>query len=101
MEQKPVYVFAKWQVKEGKLDLVLKLLAEVAKKSTEEKGNLFYKIHQSNSEVNTLILYEGYTNEAAVEEHRNSAHFQNLVIGNIIPSLENREVILASQLNFD
>lgn len=101
MEQKPVYVFAKWQVKEGKLDFVLKLLAEVAKKSTEEKGNLFYKVHQSNSDNNTLILFEGYTNEAAVEEHRNSAHFQNLVIGNIIPVLENREVILASQLNFD
>lgn len=101
MEQKPVYVFAKWQVKEGKLDLVLKLLAEVAQKSTEEKGNLFYKVHQSNSDNNTLILFEGYTNEAAVEEHRNSEYFQNLVVGNIIPVLENREVILASQLNFD
>ena len=101
MEQKPVYVFAKWQVKEGKLDIVLKLMAEVAKKSTEEKGNLFYKIHQSNAEPNTLILFEGYTDESAVDEHRNSAHFQNLVIGNIIPNLENREVILASQLNFD
>lgn len=101
MEQKPVYVFAKWQVKEGKIDTVLNLLAEVAKKSTEEKGNLFYKIHQSNSEPNTLILFEGYTNEAAVDEHRNSSHFQNLVVGNIIPNLENREVILASQLNFE
>ena len=98
MEQKPVYVFAKWQVKEGKLDLVLQLLTEVARQSIEEKGNLFYKVHQSNSDVNTLILFEGYTNEAAVNEHRNSAYFQNLVIGNIIPNLENREVILASQL---
>ena len=101
MEQKPVYVFAKWQVKEGKMDIVLNLLAEVAKKSTQEKGNLFYKIHQSNSDANTLILFEGYTDEAAVDEHRNSDHFQNLVIGNIIPNLENREVILASQVNFD
>lgn len=101
MEQKPVYVFAKWQVKEGKIDTVLKLLAEVAMKSTEEKGNLFYKIHQSNSDANTLILFEGYTNEAAVDEHRNSVHFQNIVIGNIIPNLENREVILASEVNFD
>lgn len=100
MEQKPVYVFAKWQVKEGKIDTVLKLLAEVAKKSTEEKGNLFYKIHQSNSDANTLILFEGYTSEAAVDEHRNSDYFQNIVIGNIIPNLGNREVILASEVNF-
>jgi (4S)-4-hydroxy-5-phosphonooxypentane-2,3-dione isomerase len=51
--------------------------------------------------ANTLILFEGYTDETAVDEHRNSSHFQNLVIGNIIPNLENREVILASQVGFD
>jgi (4S)-4-hydroxy-5-phosphonooxypentane-2,3-dione isomerase len=101
MEQKAIYTFAKWQVKEGKLEYVLKLLAEVAKQSIEEKGNLFYKIHQSNSDANTLILFEGYTDQSAVDEHRNSPYFQNLVIGNIIPNLENREVILASQLNID
>jgi quinol monooxygenase YgiN len=98
MSQQPVYVFAKWQVKEGQLDTVLNLLAEVAKKSIEEKGNLFYKIHQSNSDANTLILFEGYTSGSAAEEHRNSAYFQNLVIGQIVPRLENREVIPVSQL---
>lgn len=101
MNQQPVYVFAKWQVKEGQLSAVLNLIAEVTKKSTEEKGNLFYKVHQSNSDANTLVLFEGYADQSAVDEHRNSAHFQNLVIGQIIPSLENREVILASQLNLD
>jgi (4S)-4-hydroxy-5-phosphonooxypentane-2,3-dione isomerase len=99
MSQQPVYTFAKWQVKEGQLDIVLNLLAEVAKKSIEEEGNLFYKIHQSNSDANTLILFEGYADESAVEAHRNSAHFQDLVIGQIIPNLVNREVILASQLD--
>jgi quinol monooxygenase YgiN len=98
MSQLPVYTFAKWQVKEGQLDTVLILLAEVAKKSIEEKGNLFYKVHQSNSDANTLILFEGYTDEAAVQEHRNSSYFQQLVIGQIIPNLVNREVIQASQL---
>jgi autoinducer 2-degrading protein len=101
MRQIPVYTFAKWQVKKGQLDTVLNLLSEVAKKSIEEKGNLFYKIHQSNSDANTLILFEGYTDELAVEEHRNSSYFQNLVIGQIIPNLLNREVILASQLDLD
>jgi (4S)-4-hydroxy-5-phosphonooxypentane-2,3-dione isomerase len=101
MNQQPVYVFAKWQVKEGQLSAVLNLIAEVTKKSTEEKGNLFYKVHQSNSDANTLVLFEGYADQSAVDEHRNSAHFQNLVVGQIIPNLENREVILASQLNLD
>jgi quinol monooxygenase YgiN len=98
MSQIPVYAFAKWQVKEGQLDSVLTLLAEVAKKSIEEKGNLFYKVHQSNSDANTLILFEGYTDQSAVEAHRNASYFQQLVIGQIIPNLVNREVILASEL---
>jgi quinol monooxygenase YgiN len=98
MSQKPIYVFARWQVKEGQLDTVLNLLPEVVTKSTAEEGNLFYTVHQSNSDVNTLVLYEGYKDEAALNEHRNSAHFQTLVIGEIIPVLEDREVILTTQL---
>jgi quinol monooxygenase YgiN len=98
MSQIPVYAFAKWQVKEGLLDTVLNLLAEVARKSIQEKGNLFYKVHQSNTDANTLILFEGYTDQLAVEEHRNSIHFQQIVIGQIVPNLVNREVVLASQL---
>ncbi|HEY9046087.1 MAG TPA: putative quinol monooxygenase [Ohtaekwangia sp.] len=101
MNQIPVYTFAKWQVKEGQLDTVLTLLAEVAEKSKKEKGNIFYKVHQSNSNANTLILFEGYSDATAVEEHRNSEYFQNLVLGKIIPNLESREVILASELNLD
>jgi quinol monooxygenase YgiN len=101
MSQKPVHVFATWKVKEGQLDTVLNLLTEVAKKSVEEEGNLIYKVHQSNTEPNTLILFEGYKDEAAVAQHRNSEHFQTLVIGKIVPLLESREVVLATQLSFD
>lgn len=99
MDQKPIYVFAKWQAKEGQLDTVLSLLKEVATKSTWEEGNLFYKIHQSNTDANTLLLFEGYKDESALAEHRNSEHFQTLVIGKIIPILEAREVILTTRLD--
>lgn len=93
-----IYVFAKWQVKEGQLNAVLELLKEVAEKSREEKGNLFYDIHQSQQDANTLLLYEGYTSEVAVEEHRNSPYFQGVVVGQIVPLLENREVVVASKI---
>jgi (4S)-4-hydroxy-5-phosphonooxypentane-2,3-dione isomerase len=96
---KPVYTFAKWQVKEGQLDTVLALLKEVTRQTLQEEGNLFYKLHQSNTDANTLLLYEGYKDQAAVDVHRNSAYFQELVLGQIVPQLENREVILASQLD--
>lgn len=98
MSQNAVYVCAKWQVKEGKLDEVLQILKEAAQKSAEEKGNLFYKIHQSKTDENTLILFEGYEDETAIEFHKNSEHYQNLVVKQIIPLLENREVVLMDQI---
>jgi quinol monooxygenase YgiN len=99
--EKAITVFAKWRVKEGQLDAVLEILTEVVKRSTGEEGNLFYNIHQSNSDVNTLILFEGYKDESAVAEHRNSEHFQTLVIGKIVPLLDDREVVLTTQLVWD
>ncbi len=98
MDQKAVYTHAKWQVKDGQLETVLGILKEVARKSAEEEGNLVYKVHQSNSDANVLILFEGYEDEAAVEVHRNSEHFRQLVIGRIVPLLEQREVVLMRQI---
>ena len=98
MSKKPVYTFAKWQVKEGQLVVVLELLADLTAKSMAEEGNLLYKIHQSISDTNTLILFEGYKDESALAEHRNSEHFQTLVLGKIIPLLEDREIVETTQL---
>src|SRR5262245_38601563 len=98
MNEKPVYTFANWQVKEGQLAAVLSQLGELTAKSTAEEGNLLYIIHQSNSDENTLILYEGYKDESSLAEHRNSEHFQTLVMGKIVPLLENRELVITTQI---
>ena len=98
--QNPVHVFATWKVKEGQIENVLHLLKAVHNESIKEEGNLFYKVHQSNSDVNIIVLFEGYSNEAAVAEHRNSAHFQDLVLGKIVPLLDSREIVLATVLDF-
>lgn len=97
--QDHVHVFATWKVKQGEIDKVLDLLKTVREESLREAGNLFYKIHQNKTDSNTLILFEGYTNEAAVEAHRNAAHFQDLVIGKIVPLLEKREIVLTTPVN--
>jgi quinol monooxygenase YgiN len=100
MSKQAIHVFAKWQIKQGALITVLNLLPEVVEKSKSEEGNLFYEILQDNSDVNTLILFEGYKDEDALAEHRNSEHFQTIVIGKIVPLLENREVNLTTPLSF-
>ena len=96
----PVHVFATWKVKEGQIENVLNLLKEVHDESVKEKGNLFYTIHQNNSDLNNILLFEGYRNEDAVTSHRNSTYFQEVVLGQIVPLLENREIVLATPLDY-
>ena len=101
MNQKPIHVFAKWQVREGQIEHVLALLKTVTKHSTEEAGNLFYTVQQSASDINLLILFEGYKDEAALAAHRSSTHFQTIVMDQLVPLLQEREVILTSPIGFD
>ncbi|HEY8960242.1 putative quinol monooxygenase [Chitinophaga sp.] len=96
MNHKPVSVFARWQVKEGQLETVLALLTVAAEKSRQEPGNLFYKLHQSITDPHTLVLFEGYADEPAANAHRESAHFQEIVVGKIVPLLAGREVIVTT-----
>ena len=98
MKITPIHVFAKWQVKADELYNALALLDQVAKKSREEEGNLFYTVNQSSTDPNTLILFEGYKNDEALEYHRSSEHFKSIVIEQIVPLLAQREVILTKPL---
>ena len=92
-----VEVFAKWRIKEGALQNVLSLLEIVVEKSRAEEGNLFYHVHLSTTDENTLILHEGYQNESAIEAHRNADHFQTVVIDQIVPLLVEREVSMTTR----
>ncbi|MBF4507674.1 antibiotic biosynthesis monooxygenase [Flavobacterium sp. JLP] len=98
--QKPIHVFATWKVIEGQIENVLNLLEKVQEESVKESGNLFYEIHQGNSDLHTIVLFEGYSSESAIEEHRNSSHFQDLVLGKIVPLLEKREIILTTPVTY-
>lgn len=97
--EKEIQVFAKWKVKAGAIEEVLALLKEVSEKTRTEKGNLYYNINQSTTDKSMLVLHEAYKSEAAIEVHRNTTHYQELVVGKIISLLEDREVILASAIS--
>ncbi len=98
IQTKPIYLFAKWKVREGQLEKVLSLLPKLAELSRAEEGCLFYHVHQGRSETHTLMLYESYRDEAALDEHRASAHFQKIVVGEILAMLVGREPFLAEIL---
>ena len=99
-QTEPVFIFAKWQIKDGQLSTILDLLPTLMEESKKESGNLFYNIFQDKTEPNTLILHESYKDMASIESHKNSDHYQNIAVKQIIPLLENRDVILATKLDF-
>lgn len=91
-------LIVKWKIKETEVSNVLKLLPELARKSKSEKGNLIYEIFQSESEPTEFVLHECYANEDALEFHKNSDHYQSIVVEQVIPLLEVRELTFVKRV---
>ncbi|WP_293303989.1 putative quinol monooxygenase [Pedobacter sp. UBA5917] len=98
MKKQSIHVFAKWQVAVGELDKVLAYLPQLAEKSRAEAGNLYYKVYQDNADPDMLLLNEAYRDEEALNAHRNSAHYQEIVVTKVLPLLKGREVSLTHEL---
>lgn len=94
----PVHVFARWKVKEGSMPQVLQLLHALRTQTLTERGNLFYSAHKSNTDADTLILFEGYISSEAQQAHVASDHFKEIAVGGIVPLLTEREVFLTTPL---
>jgi len=88
----PVVVVAHWQTTAESLDTVLGYLAELRPQALAEPGCLGYEAFQSADDTTTIVLIERYRNDAALDEHVNSAHYQELVVGRIRPLLTDRRV---------
>lgn len=89
-----ITVVARWQPADGNLGEVLAILAEVRPQTLAEPGCLGYEIYRGVDAPHSLLLLEHYRDEAALEAHRQSAHYQSLVIGRAVPLLAARQVEL-------
>lgn len=91
-------IIVKWKIRETETLRILGLLPSLVEKSRKEKGNLSYNIYQSVEDTNVLILHERYVNAHAADEHKALIHYQEVVAAQIIPYLEEREVLILNQL---
>ncbi|MGW4161485.1 putative quinol monooxygenase [Streptomyces sp. NPDC004788] len=89
-----VYVVARWLVKPGEEERVAELLREIATASRMEAGCLGYRPVRSMANPAEIVLFEEYVDDAALTAHRESAHFQMLVLGQVVPLLEERSVTI-------
>jgi quinol monooxygenase YgiN len=92
-------VIVKWRIKEPETTRILKMLPELVEKSRKEKGNVSYYIYQSEINPSELILHEEYASAAAAESHKQSEHYQRIVLNQVVSHLASREVTPVKQLH--
>ncbi|MFK4272729.1 putative quinol monooxygenase [Streptomyces milbemycinicus] len=86
-------VVARYRTKEGEENTALSLLDTMAAASRQEPGNLAYRVHQGTEDPRTIVLYEEYVSEADFTAHCATPHFQEIVLGKVVPLLESRDVL--------
>lgn len=69
-------------------------MAEVARllasESRREPGCVSFIPHQAQDDPDTLVLYEQYRDEDAVNAHRDSDHFKKYVVGALYQRMKDR-----------
>lgn len=71
---------------------VREALQELAGPSRREPGCLCYMPHFVDGEAATVLIYEQYRDEAAVEAHRATDHFKRWAVGGLYQMMLERQV---------
>ncbi|HEU0163975.1 MAG TPA: putative quinol monooxygenase [Thermomicrobiales bacterium] len=86
-----IVLLAKYYVKEGNMDAVLAAFAEaVPLVLANEPECSRYEISRAVEDPNLILINERYADMAAVDFHRATPHFKEIVQGRIWPLLDNR-----------
>jgi len=72
-----------WMAKDGHEDDVSKLFAVLEAESRKEAGCLMYIVHRHLTDRRRFFVYEQYQDDAALEAHRGSSHFQKYAVGEL------------------
>lgn len=71
---------------------VEELVRKLAPLSREDPGCVMYIPHFVQEAPATLVIYEQYKDEAALEHHRNSPHFQQYAANGIFKLMRARQL---------
>ena len=71
---------------------IAEILRDLARLSRQEEGCVTYIPHFVESEPDTVVIYEQYKDDAAVEHHRGTAHFARFAVGGLYQKMLERHV---------
>lgn len=71
---------------------VSEILCHLTAASRQEPGCVSYIPHFIEGDTSTVLIYEQYADEAALDQHRAAPHFHQYAIGGLYQMMKNREV---------
>lgn len=80
--------------KSGMEDKVADLFRPLTEASRLEPGCLMYVVHQRKDEPSRFLVYEQYKDEAALEAHRSSSHFEKYATNGVYTMIEERDAAI-------
>lgn len=87
-----IVLVAKYHVKPGNVANVLAHLEKMKPLvQANEPGCKLYQVSRSSENEHLIMLYELYLDDAALNAHRETAHFKSIIEGTVVPLLEKRE----------
>ncbi len=87
-----IVLIARYFAKVGQGEAIETALKRMAPLVAEhEPGCKFYNAYRSQDNPDLFLLDEHYVDEAALQGHRETAHFKEIIEGTIMPLLEKRE----------
>ncbi len=70
-----IKIIAKTSVPKENLGAFVALATPLVTASQAEEGNVFYHLHQSQSNPEEVVFIEAWKDQAAIDSHNCSAHF--------------------------
>lgn len=88
-------VIARYRLDSGSVPSVTETLKEFAATvAAVEPGNLAFEVYRSAQHEDEIVLLERYRSREAFADHRESRHFREYILDNVLPQLRERTVEL-------
>ncbi len=90
-----------WMARPGRQEEVAGIFGKLQAASRQEPGCLMYIVHRHRTDATRFFIYEQYRDDAALEAHRQTPHFQEYAIRALQDIGERKEGELFSPLTAD
>lgn len=87
-----IALVVRYEIQDGQMERLVPLLRQMGEQVRQHEPDcLMWQASRSLEHPNVIRLHEVYRDQAALDFHRQTPHFQELVVGQIRPLTSSRE----------